>query len=223
MTPTSSNSKRQFAVFDVDWTMHPSALGTSLIHELLKEDIIQADFDIESIYQQWQSSDNPGVLFMSHYYELFQKLIGVPKAAIRSAALKVSSEAADNIFPFINSEIKKHQREGRFLLMLSNSPSIALEYLAEDLAFDDYSGGNFEFDEDGLLHNMHSTSNRLKSDELKRLIAVHNLDLQGSYGYGDSLDDIGMLEMVENPIAISPKKELLDKATSMNWRIVNVR
>jgi len=217
-----SSQPRKFAVFDVDWTMHDSALGTNLIHELLKEGVITADFDIEVTYELWQNSDNPGIVFMSHYYELFQKLIGLDEETLRELGRKVGERAAKRLYPFINQELERHRQDGRFLLLISNSPSITLESFAKKLQIDEYSGGDFEFGANGKLHTMHSTSSRLKSDELLKLVKQFNLEFEDSYGYGDSEDDIGMLELVTHAYAISPKKELRDKAIENNWEIVNV-
>ena len=220
---TNSKTKHKFVVFDVDWTMHGSALGTNLIHELLRAGLIEADFDIEKTYDLWQNSSDPGIVFMSHYYDLFQKLIGLDEAVLRNLGQQVGETAASHLYPYIESEITRHRADGRFLLLISNSPSITLEPFAKKLNIDDYSGSDFKFDENGKLHKIHSTSSRLKSDELLRLVNFHGLTLEDSYGYGDSLDDISMLELVTHPYAVSPKAELLEKAQNDNWEIVNVK
>lgn len=223
MATTNSSHKQSFAVFDIDWTMHPSALGTNLIHELLVSGVITADFDIEKTYEQWQNSHDPGIIFMNHYHELFQKLLGLEESVLRKAGKKVALRAVANIYPFIQTELTRHKKEKRCLLLISNSPTITVEYFAQQLGFDDYSGGDFEFNEDGKLHAMYSTSARVKSDELQRLVLLHQLGFSDSYGYGDSADDISMLELVEHPIAISPREELKAESEKRGWEIVYVR
>jgi phosphoserine phosphatase len=39
-------------------------------------------------------------------------------------------------------------------------------------------------------------------------------------GMGDTLSDVGFLEMVRNPIAFNPNRSLLDVARQRHWPIV---
>ncbi|MCA9308888.1 HAD family phosphatase [Candidatus Saccharibacteria bacterium] len=218
--PTNSSTVNKLAVFDVDWTMHPAALGTNFIHQLLLDGIVKADFDIEATYAMWR--ENPGDTFMSHYKDLFTSLIGLHEDLLRPVAHKVGVDAAHNLYAYTKTELKKHKDDGRFVILISNSPSMALEAFAHEIGADDYSGGDFEFDTSGKLHTMHSTSERLKSSELERIALLHNLTFDDSYGYGDSRDDISMLELVTHPIAVSPKPELDVHAKAHDWEIVYV-
>ena len=43
----------------------------------------------------------------------------------------------------------------------------------------------------------------------------------GSIAVGDSENDIGMLELVEYPVCISPSEELKKYASSQNWIMTN--
>ena len=43
----------------------------------------------------------------------------------------------------------------------------------------------------------------------------------GSIAVGDSENDIGMLELVEHPVCISPSEELKKYASSQNWIMTN--
>ena len=48
----------------------------------------------------------------------------------------------------------------------------------------------------------------------------HSLD--GSYFYSDSINDISLLELVDNPIAVNPDDELKAIAEARNWEIIDL-
>jgi HAD superfamily phosphoserine phosphatase-like hydrolase len=214
---------KKFAVFDVDWTIHSSALGIDFIHQLINDGVLQADFDAEAVYRQWQKhEDGHAELFMNHYRPLFHDLIGQPRNVLLRTAKTVADKAAANLYPEIAKIIEHHKNNGYFLLFISNSPTIVLTELMQLLDFNDHSGGEFIFDKQGNLQELKSTSNRLKSDELNQLVKKHSLSWEDSYGYGDSADDISMLELVTNPVAVSPRQELLERAQNEGWQVLEV-
>lgn len=48
----------------------------------------------------------------------------------------------------------------------------------------------------------------------------HSLD--GSYFYSDSINDISLLELVDNPMAVNPDDELKAIAEDRNWKLVDL-
>ncbi len=49
----------------------------------------------------------------------------------------------------------------------------------------------------------------------------HNLD--GSFFYSDSINDLALLEQVDNPIVVHPDDELKAIAESRDWKIIDLR
>ena len=43
---------------------------------------------------------------------------------------------------------------------------------------------------------------------MRRFAAEHDLDLDASWAYSDSVSDLPMLELVGNPVAVNPDAEL---------------
>lgn len=50
--------------------------------------------------------------------------------------------------------------------------------------------------------------------------SAHNL--QGSYFYSDSINDLALLEQVDNPITVNPDDELKVIATERGWKIIDL-
>ena len=49
-----------------------------------------------------------------------------------------------------------------------------------------------------------------------------NHDLDGSYFYSDSINDISLLELVDNPVAVNPDEALKAIAQARNWKIIDL-
>ena len=49
---------------------------------------------------------------------------------------------------------------------------------------------------------------------------VAGVSLEGSVGMGDTLSDVGFLELVGIPIAFNPNRDLFDVARERGWPIV---
>jgi HAD superfamily hydrolase (TIGR01490 family) len=47
--------------------------------------------------------------------------------------------------------------------------------------------------------------------------------LEGSYFYSDSHNDLPLLQLVDNPIAVNPDQKLLEFTTEKNWAVISLR
>jgi len=57
---------------------------------------------------------------------------------------------------------------------------------------------------------------------MRRFIEASEFDVKlfFSYAYGDRVQDIPMLEMVDHPVAVYPDKELLTCANERGWTAI---
>tara|TARA_R110002049_G_scaffold124479_1_gene279929 strand:+ start:16497 stop:17150 length:654 start_codon:yes stop_codon:yes gene_type:complete len=62
-----------------------------------------------------------------------------------------------------------------------------------------------------------------KIDRLNEWLQVCGLNLQGSYGYSDSHNDIPLLDAVQHPYAVDPDDKLRTHAKNNNWEIISFR
>ena len=58
---------------------------------------------------------------------------------------------------------------------------------------------------------------------LERWLADNNCDLEGSYFYSDSHNDIPLLEQVSKPFAVDPDDKLRRYAEKHGWSIISLR
>ena len=58
---------------------------------------------------------------------------------------------------------------------------------------------------------------------LQEWLASTGHDLEGSYFYSDSINDLALLERVDNPVTVHPDDELRAIAEARNWKIIDLR
>ena len=62
-----------------------------------------------------------------------------------------------------------------------------------------------------------------KIDRLNEWLEICGLNLQGSYGYSDSHNDIPLLNAVQHPYAVDPDDNLRNHAIDNNWEVISFR
>ncbi|MFK8047383.1 MAG: HAD family hydrolase [Halioglobus sp.] len=62
-----------------------------------------------------------------------------------------------------------------------------------------------------------------KVTRLKTWLAQHDGDMEGAFFYSDSHNDLPLLEIVDNPVAVDPDEKLHDYALDKGWPIISLR
>ena len=62
-----------------------------------------------------------------------------------------------------------------------------------------------------------------KVTRLNEWMKLHNENLEGSYCYTDSINDLPLLEVVDTPIAVDPDDRLKETAEERDWPIISLR
>ena len=59
-----------------------------------------------------------------------------------------------------------------------------------------------------------------KAEKIEELSKLYSYNLDESYAYSDSINDLPLLTIVGNPNIVNPNKELETVAIKNNWRIL---
>ena len=128
------------------------------------------------------------------------------------------------IYPQMLDEVRAHQDAGRPAFIVSAAGHGVVELLANVLDMEGGIGTRYEVDADGTLHrrarSAGSTTASCKIAPMRRFAAEHDLDLEASWAYSDSVSDLPMLELVGNPVAVNPDAELARIARERGWRVM---
>jgi HAD superfamily phosphoserine phosphatase-like hydrolase len=130
----------------------------------------------------------------------------------------VANELLPNIRKLVNNELQEHKKHGRQIIIVSAMFEPILSVFASQLNILDFFGTPLVFDGDVFTGNIQSFMN--SGIHKVEKLAPFMTDGRIYAAYGDTVADISMLEMCENPTAINPDVELLSKAKENNWRIL---
>jgi len=62
-----------------------------------------------------------------------------------------------------------------------------------------------------------------KVERLESWMREHNQNLQDSWFYSDSHNDIPLLKQVDHPVAVDPDEQLHQLATNLGWPVISLR
>jgi len=119
--------------------------------------------------------------------------------------------------------LKEHQQAGDIVCLVSSAPLPLVKRFAQEFGVD-HAVGTILMTQNGWytghslkpvcndIHKVHYTKKYLKEKQL-------TFDPSKSSAYADSITDLALLEMVANPVAVYPDKELQITAEERGWRI----
>lgn len=219
-------TKQKFAAFDIDGTLFRSGLQREVFYELTKMGIVPQSLINESTlkFREWRHRVHGNAfqefdMFMVN--ALDSTLPNLRISDYEKAAQAVIEKRAENVYVYTRDLIKKLKADGYFLLAISGSQHELVEPFAQKYGFDAWLGQEWEKDEElGYFTGKHTYTHTGKEKILERFMIKHNLTMDDSYAVGDSGGDIGILSIVDHPVAFNPTYDLLEVAIEKGWKIV---
>lgn len=215
---------RKFAVFDFDGTLIRWQLYHAIVDGLAREGFIdKSAFDrVIEARRKWKVRESEDA-FMGYQHELIKcygnALPGLSKPEHDKAIENAVSQHKDQVYVYTRNLVANLKSKNYFLIAISGSHREAVEEVAKHYGFDDYVGTKFEVF-DGKFTGNYQLASADKRQILENLVKEHNLTTKDSFAVGDSESDISILEIVENPIAFNPNKNLFEYAKARDWKIV---
>lgn len=215
---------KKFAVFDIDGTLIRWQLYHAVVDKLAKRNILgtnahQQLHDARMAWKRRESSES----FQEYEKQLINiyesSLPNIEPALFDELAKEVAKEYTDQTYVYTRDLAQQLKQKGYMLLAISGSHKELIAHVAKRYRFDDWIGTTYERSNGTFSGNKHIPSLN-KQAELESFISKHQLTLHGSYAIGDSKNDITVLNMVDNPIAFNPDKELFKQAQKNHWPIV---
>lgn len=217
-------TKQKFAAFDIDGTLFRSGLYREVSYELARMGKIPKDVAevLTSKHREWRRR------LHGNAFEEFERTMVAAldelstKIRIKdydTAVAHVLEKKAENVYVYTRDLLRDLKDKGYFLVAISGSQIELVEPFAKKYGFDAWVGQHWERGDEFFTGNI-TKSHTGKDLILRNLMEEHNLTLKGSYAVGDSNGDVGMLGLVEHPVAFNPTAELYDKATQKGWPIV---
>jgi len=215
---------RPFAAFDIDGTLIRWQLYHAIGDGMAKQGIIPASefARVRKARMNWKRRSGE-----DSFRDYETALIKVFDAALEDLAVddlkqivgRVFDEYKDQVYMYTRDLIEALRAKNYLLFAVSGSPTLIVELLAQFYGFDasagtDYPAVDGRFTGEKLLSLGH------KDELLRGLVEQHGATFSDSIAVGDSEGDIGMLALVEQPIAFNPSKGLFAHAQAQHWRVV---
>jgi putative phosphoserine phosphatase/1-acylglycerol-3-phosphate O-acyltransferase len=160
----------------------------------------------------------------------FSGLMSASTAAYRGLAESVLEELgqevfekhlATQIYPESRALVKAHQDKGHTLAVVSSATRYQADPLARDMQIPHVMCTRLEV-EDGIFTGrvVHPTCyGEGKASAVQELKRHHDLDLDESYFYTDSHEDLPLLEIVGRPRPLNPNQRLAQLAKERTWPV----
>ncbi len=121
--------------------------------------------------------------------------------------------------------IAHHQDRGDTTLIITATNSFITMPIAESLGINNLIATEPEM-VDGIYTGKVSGAPSYQYGKVERLelwLYEQQLSLVGSYFYSDSHNDLPLLKLVENPVAVDPDPKLLAIAKQQGWQVITLR
>lgn len=217
-------SHRPFAAFDIDGTLFRDGLYREMAWELIRQGIVPQSWAkrVAASYRDWKRRAHREAYdtYEQTLVDMFDAILpDIPVTTFDETARRIAINQLHHVYTYTRAELERLRRAGYFLIAISGSHEEVIAPFAAHYGFDAWIGQKY------LRHNGVFTGEVIKTYTgkdilLQQLIHEHHLTLKGSYVFGDSYGDRGMLEMAEHPVAFNPTTELLALAMERSWNIV---
>ena len=121
--------------------------------------------------------------------------------------------------------IAYHQNRGDTTLIITATNSFIAAPIAENLGISNFIATEPEI-VDGIYTGKVSGTPSYQYGKVERLeswLYEQQLSLVGSYFYSDSHNDLPLLKLVENPVAVDPDPKLSAIAKQQDWQVITLR
>jgi HAD superfamily hydrolase (TIGR01490 family) len=125
-----------------------------------------------------------------------------------------------HVAPAARVAMARHRREGDLIVMLTGSTQYAAEIIARGLGVEHVLCSRLEVIDGRFTGKVAQPCFRHhKVGVAERFAARHDIDLDRSWFYSDSYNDVPMLSRVGTAVAVNPDARLARHARARGWRI----
>ena len=209
------------ALFDFDGTIIAGYSATAMLREKLQ----RREMSVEEIAETANviAQHSLGAIGFSGLMSGAAKFMkGVEEESfVQFGEELYKKHIARKIYPETRAIIEAHQAKGHRVAIISSATIYQIEPTARDLGISDIKCSAYEI-EDGvftgdIIRPLCFGEGKVIAAE--ELAAEYGLDLDQSYFYSDSDDDIELLERVGKPRPLNPNMKLKAIADERNWPV----
>ena len=126
--------------------------------------------------------------------------------------------------PKADALLQHHRQQGDYLLIITATNGFVTQPIAKALGVDDILATDPEIKGDAYTGRIVGTPcyQDGKVTRLNQWLQQTRQNLENSYFYSDSINDLPLLERVTNPVATNPDDKLLHIANERHWPVLHL-
>lgn len=214
------------AIFDLDNTLLAGDSDYLWGRYLVENSIVDPDFydrENKRFYKEYEA----GVLDINEFLRFSLKVLAIHdkktlfdwrKNFIEQKIIPIIPTAAHHL-------LNKHREQGDTLLIITATNRFVTELIAKELGIKHLLATVPEEKEGQYTGNFTGTPTYQEGKVicLKEWLKTKQMTLEGSWFYSDSHNDLPLLRVVENPVAVDPDEPLKLHAKQQGWPIISLR
>jgi HAD superfamily hydrolase (TIGR01490 family) len=214
---------RAAAFFDLDKTLMAGSSGMQFARVATRQGVVSrrqlASWAVEHLRYRLRGTTDERT---SEVLRVARDLIsGIPAKTIERMSPEVMAAILPRVFPQMLDEVHDHQDAGRATFIVSAAGNGVVESLAQVLGMEGGIGTRYEVGADGNFTGRFDgpfVYGPGKVEAMEAFAVEHEIDLDASYAYSDSLSDLPMLRAVGNPVVVNPDPPLAEIAKREGWQ-----
>lgn len=214
------------AIFDLDNTLLNGDSDHAWGEFLIEKGMVDAVFYKESndrFYREYQA----GKLDIHRYIEFaLEPLTRHDRSELdRLHAEFMRNKIAPMRLAKADALLAQHRAQGDYLLIITATNSFVTRPIAQMLGVDDIIATDPEFDGRRFTGRLVGTASfrEGKVTRLNEWLTSNKHSLAGSWFYSDSQNDLPLLELVDNAVAVDPDDTLRAEAIKRGWKVMSLR
>jgi HAD superfamily hydrolase (TIGR01490 family) len=214
----------KLSLFDLDGTIISGDSAFLFLDILEERGIIDSEYrknENELIEQFFLGNLN----ILDCYKFFLQPIIGMTNDNLQDI---FDDFITNKIKPCLNQQIikiiEKKIQAGEIVVVVSATLDFLVDVIAKELNIKHVLASNIIYDKDNKITgevDLNICHQEGKVKRIKEFCQKHNIDLTDSEAYGDSVNDIPMLELASKAFVVSPKGKMLEYAIKHNLKILN--
>jgi len=147
----------------------------------------------------------------------------IPERDIDRMGPELLAGILPRIYPQMLDEVHRHQDEGRATFIVSAAGNDLVKTLAAVLGMEGGIGTRWEVRPDGKYTGEMDgpfVYGNGKVEAMRRFALKHDIDMDASYAYSDSVSDLPMLRSVGHAVVVNPDAALLEIARQEGWQVM---
>ncbi len=215
------NPGAPLALFDLDYTILGGDSEALWSRFLFEKGVVDKGFlmRITDYYHAYE-----GGRLDIHEYEAFllSPLTIHPQSKLHEWRAEYLRQVRQAVRPAIMRRVKRFRALGFTLMLVTASNSFIAEPIAKLLRFPHLICTQIRQKANQYTTEIEGTPafREGKVQRLEQWLAEHGKTLEGSWGYGDSHNDLPLLTRVEHPVAVLPDPILRAHANQHGWKII---